>query len=119
MIEILAPKFGFDPSDISVKSIGSKPGEKLYEELMSDEETRRAIELEGYFSVLPAYRGIYRDIQYDYRDFRSDTVTNPYNSATEEKMSKEDLKSYLLDNALVVEPSSEPVLKRYWPGDKQ
>ena len=38
-----------------IEIIGSKPGEKLYEELMSDEETRRSIELDQYFIVKPAF----------------------------------------------------------------
>ena len=50
--------------NVNIIEIGSKPGEKLYEELMSDEETRRTIELNKFFSVLPAFRGIYSDIKY-------------------------------------------------------
>ena len=30
MIDILAPKYGYDPSDIEIIEIGAKPGEKLY-----------------------------------------------------------------------------------------
>ena len=45
MIDLLAPKYGFDKNKIEISEIGQKPGEKLYEELMSNEETRRAIEL--------------------------------------------------------------------------
>ena len=35
---------------------------------MSEEKTGRAIELPNYFSVLPAFKGIYEDIKYDYQD---------------------------------------------------
>ena len=118
MIELLALDFGYDPKDIKIQSIGAKPGEKLYEELMSDEETRRAVELEGYFSVLPAYRGIYRDIDYKYPEVVSVEVTNPYNSDTEAKMSKSELKEFLVKNSLVVGNPTEPFDERYWPGDK-
>ncbi len=38
-----------------MRIIGVKPGEKLYEELMNSEETRRAIELENYFVVRPPF----------------------------------------------------------------
>src|SRR6056297_1564762 len=51
MIEELAPTFGYQPDDIPVEVIGTKPGEKMYEELMNTEETRRAIELKDYFAV--------------------------------------------------------------------
>ncbi|MHB8565017.1 MAG: polysaccharide biosynthesis protein, partial [Acidiferrobacteraceae bacterium] len=54
MIELLAPRYGRDPADITMTYVGSKPGEKLYEELMSDEETHRSQELEDMFVTLPA-----------------------------------------------------------------
>ena len=41
MIELLAPKAGLDPDKITIRYIGAKPGEKLYEELMSQEEASR------------------------------------------------------------------------------
>lgn len=122
MIELLAPFYGHNPKSIKVNVIGCKPGEKLYEELMSDEETRRAVELDKYFSVLPAYRGIYRDIDYRYRNKKSTTVDNPYNSALEGKMSRDALREYLLKYDLLELGEnivrSEPT-ERYWPGDKE
>ena len=50
---------------------------------MSDEEIRRAVELERYFSVLPAFRGFYQAVDYSYDSQVSDTVTKPYNSSLE------------------------------------
>lgn len=119
MIEVLAPVYGYKPDSIAIETVGSKPGEKLYEELMSDEETRRAVELEEYFSVLPAYRGIYRSIDYAYQGFVTDQVDNPYNSAHEPNMSLIDLKAYLLENDLIVGAENDAPLERYWPGDKE
>jgi FlaA1/EpsC-like NDP-sugar epimerase len=102
MIEVLAPVYGYSPSDIELMNIGSKPGEKLYEELMSDEETRRTIELSSYFAVLPAFRSVYREIEYSYPDMSSDVgVSNPYNSAVELKMTKSELKDFLLSHNLL------------------
>ncbi len=83
MIEELAPKYGREPQEIEITEIGTKPGEKLYEELMSPEETRRTVELEQYFSVLPAFRGIYHDIDYTYDTTINTNVTNPYVSEEE------------------------------------
>ena len=118
MIEELAPRYGYTVKDIEITEIGTKPGEKLYEELMSPEETRRALELNKYFSVLPAFRGIYRDIQYDYPDLVNDTVTNPYVSAEEPPHSVEQIRVLLKEYKLLGTPD-EPTQTRYWPGDKE
>ncbi|MEM0991272.1 MAG: SDR family NAD(P)-dependent oxidoreductase [Pseudomonadota bacterium] len=40
---------------IAIKVIGAKPGEKMYEELMNDEEVRRSYEIDDFFVVLPAF----------------------------------------------------------------
>ncbi len=120
MIEELAPVYGYKPADINIEIIGAKPGEKLYEELMSHEETRRSIELSKYFSVLPAFRGIYREIEYVYSDIVTDTVTNPYISADEPPLSKEELRSFLIaNNLLATEHVDEHPDRRYWPGEKE
>jgi FlaA1/EpsC-like NDP-sugar epimerase len=118
MIDEIAPAYGYNPADININVIGSKPGEKLYEELMSDEETRRAIELESYFVVTPAFRGIYHDIAYDYQGVISEEVTNPYISANETVMSRDEIASFLTEHQLLM-PPQETMSSRYWPGDKE
>jgi len=42
-------------SEITIKVVGAKPGEKFYEELMNDEEVRRSYEMDDFFVVLPAF----------------------------------------------------------------
>lgn len=101
MIEELAENYGHNPADILIKVIGVKPGEKLYEELMSDEETRRSVELTNYFSVLPAFRGMYSDINYDYKDLKDENVSRPYNSSQEVMLTKEELRIFLRNNNLL------------------
>ncbi len=100
MIEEFSRHLGFDPRRMPVTEIGSKPGEKLYEELMSDEETRRTVELTEMFSVLPAFRSVYEDIAYDYDDIVNSEVTDPYVSSPSNSMSREALKSFCRLNGL-------------------
>ncbi len=120
MIRELAPVHGYKPADIRIEQIGTKPGEKLYEELMSHEEMRRAVELEKYFAVLPAFRGIYRDIEYDYPEIRNEEISNPYNSSNEVPMNQDELYRFLQDNNLLDVDSVTPQhpAKRYWPGEE-
>jgi FlaA1/EpsC-like NDP-sugar epimerase len=117
MIEELAPIYGHKAEDIEIVDMGRKPGEKLYEELMSQEETRRAMELKKYFVVLPAFRGIYRNIDYDYPDILSSKVDRPYISEEGPFMGRTDLKVFLRENNLFKEPVEEHPSERYWPGE--
>jgi len=78
MIAELAPRFDRDPASVHLEMIGSKSGEKLGEELMTVEETRRAVELDRYFAIAPAFRGIYREIDYRYSSEINRPVDRPY-----------------------------------------
>jgi len=113
MIEELAP------NEIEVTEIGSKPGEKLYEELMSDEETRRTIELDKFFSVLPAFRGIYSDIDYNYSTIVSELVEDPYVSEQQTSLTVKEVKDFLRNNKLLLDANVNEQNARYWPGDKE
>lgn len=121
MIEELAPRFGYDPEDIETRIIGTKPGEKLYEELMSEEETRRAVELDAYFSVIPAFRGLYKSIAYDYPGIVSDRVDRPYVSANETPLGKKELAAYLRKHKILeaeMQRNGHPA-RRHWPGENK
>jgi len=118
MIMELGPIYEREPERVNIDIIGCKPGEKVYEELMSQEETRRAFELDQYFVVLPAFRGIYQDISYDYNNIISKTVGMPYTSAEEPPLSTHEITNFLKENQLFQAPS-EDTFSRYWPGDKK
>lgn len=53
MIEEYAPKVGYKPKDIKIKIIGVRPGEKMYELLMTCEESKQAIETKEMIMVIP------------------------------------------------------------------
>jgi FlaA1/EpsC-like NDP-sugar epimerase len=116
MVQELSSRFGHKPENIVIKNIGVKPGEKMYEELMNIEETRRTWELPGYFVVMPAYGNIYHEIQYQYPDIVSKDVSNPYNSQNEEPLTKANLKNLLKKTGLLYENTvTEHPSERYWP----
>ena len=117
MIQELAPKFGYRPDNISIDIIGVKAGEKMYEELMNTEETRRTWELTNYFVVLPAYGSIYNDISYRYQGTVSNTVSRPYNSDNEKSLEKAKILDFLMKNGLLHADTNntEQPSERYWP----
>ena len=53
MKEILAPKYGFKPSQIKTTHIGTRPGEKLTEYLLTDFEMEHVLETKDFF-ILPS-----------------------------------------------------------------
>ena len=101
MINQLAPGYGLSPEDIEIINIGNKPGEKMYEELMNEEEIRRAWELNQYFVLLPAYGSIHRKIDYRYSNVISKTVPKPYHSANHSPLSQSDLTEFLHTHKLL------------------
>ena len=96
MIEELAPLYGHNHRSVDIKIIGSKPGEKLYEELINEEEIRRTIELEKYYVVKPAFGPNDREITYAYPNQKDNKKpSHPYNSSNAPIMSKNELRDYL------------------------
>lgn len=86
-------------SDVKIEVIGAKPGEKLYEELMNDEEVRRTFELDDYFVVLSAFAPKDATI-YPIIEGRK-TADRPYNSSIEQPMSRDEVKIWLQSNGLL------------------
>ena len=54
MIEELAPRYGYDPGGIRLEISGKRAGEKIYEELMTEDEAMSASETEDMFIITEA-----------------------------------------------------------------
>ena len=89
MIERLAP----DPASIEIVEIGPRPGEKLWEELSTHEESRRLIEGDRYMSVLPALSAGEANDGYPGHPMQpSDRV---YHSDREQPLTRDELAAFL------------------------
>jgi FlaA1/EpsC-like NDP-sugar epimerase len=97
MIREYAPLCGRRPEDIEIRVVGQKPGEKLYEELTNEEETRRSIELSHYFVVRPALAVEAAD----YEGIVENSVRRAYNSANEPPLSQPEIAAFLHRNGLI------------------
>ena len=89
------------PLNVKTIEIGAKAGEKLYEELMSDEEVHRSLELKDMFVVTPALKSIYQSVKYEYPQIVSSMIRKPYVSENEEPMSQGEIKKYLIRNRVL------------------
>lgn len=107
MIEELAGFYGRDPKNIPIKIIGARPGEKLYEELLTGEEVRRTLECDDFFIVQPPFDMHRRDAKIDYPQLQLSTAVAPYTSANSPYMNKEDLRRYLHTHGLLPELQAE------------
>jgi FlaA1/EpsC-like NDP-sugar epimerase len=85
---------------IDVRTIGVKPGEKIYEELLSEEEVRRTVETRNFYVVLPAFKGVYERIEYRYPDQVAARVDQAYNSSVVPQMDRRQLASFLQEAGL-------------------
>jgi len=92
-IDIFAEKFGYNPSDIKIQTIGRRPGEKMHEELMTELESQHAIDLGEFYVILPEmllakYRVSLNWVQ---------RPTFRYSSDTTEILDLETIKKLLID----------------------
>jgi FlaA1/EpsC-like NDP-sugar epimerase len=93
MIRLIAPLFGRPAETVKIRTIGPRAGEKLWEELNSDEEVRRTLDLGSYLVVLPALRHSY---DYKYGLPELSPVTKTYHSSNEVQISEEEIERFLL-----------------------
>lgn len=94
MVEEYAPEYGHDPEDFEITIIGKAAGEKMYEELMSDEEMARSHEHDDFFAILPAFRAVYHEADYGHHEKRKNPE-KPYNSANEKPITIKEIRKFL------------------------
>jgi FlaA1/EpsC-like NDP-sugar epimerase len=95
MIEKLAPEYGYKPEEIEIKIIGRRLGEKLYEELMTEEEAENAYEDEELFVVLPQTFEIAGKLSYKLLDKFKKSEKKEFSSKNVKLLTKKEIKSLL------------------------
>lgn len=71
LIKEFAPRYGFKESDIRIKYIGRRSGERDHEILVTESESETALELKNMFVLLPKANYPYFDFEYDYKGCKS------------------------------------------------
>ena len=78
---------------IRIVNEGTKPGEKMYEELFTEEEARRALEDREMFVILPQLTELF-GVKTNYKNLRAAKV-KPYTSRDAKLLSKAEVRSLL------------------------
>jgi FlaA1/EpsC-like NDP-sugar epimerase len=97
MIEELAPEYGYAPNEIEIKIIRRRAGEKLYEELMTEDEAENAYEDEEMFVVLPQSFGMINKLSYKLPENLKKTEKKEYSSKGVKLLTKEEIRSLLTE----------------------
>jgi len=89
MIEELSTKFSRQPENIKIEIIGIRPGEKLYESLMTEEEAKKAIEMDDLFILRPK---IIQPHYIEKENGYTGITLNKYHAQHADLLSKEDIR---------------------------
>lgn len=86
MIDAYSPVAGRSPDDIEIEIIGPRPGERMHEKLISEDELQNTVEQSDMYIIYP-------EIKLDNGHQRGETIslTSEYTSANEKPMSKKEL----------------------------
>lgn len=76
-----------------IEYIGVKPGEKMYEELVNDEEIRRTVDHGEFLRISPLFELL--------KTNQMDCIDRPFNSANEAKLSVDAISEYLFKQELI------------------
>lgn len=89
MIDLLASKYGYRSEEISIKKIGIRPGEKLFEELLNNTEEPDVNESGGMYIIQ------YNERAMKNRMRKRELLKKGYNSSTVKFIEKEELRVIL------------------------
>ena len=94
LADVLVEELGHDLERYPVNIVGSRPGEKLYEELTTDEEIPRSYVFDDLIVVVPAFRNIYGSIDFTIYE-KGGKLEHGYNSHNESYMTKPQIFEFL------------------------
>jgi FlaA1/EpsC-like NDP-sugar epimerase len=101
MIEELAQNYGYSLDEIKMEIIGNKLGEKLYEELMTEDEARRALEGEDMFILFPEMKELSLVDDKSSHPSTSQAEIKAYTSKDEKHLAKKEIKEILYQENLI------------------
>lgn len=84
---------------IGIEVIGTKPGEKMYEELMTEDEASRSYELDEMYIILPEMRELahFEPATYNAKHIKSKSYISRYSTP----IGKEDVRKFIQEDGLI------------------
>lgn len=100
LIEGLANRYGYRPDDIGINIIGTKPGEKMYEELMTEDESTRSLERNDMFIILPEITD--NMLKFNESAYGATSIkSRDYVSRDSKPISRDEIKAILLKDGII------------------
>ena len=96
MIEYFSEGCGYKMADIKIKNIGTKAGEKMHEDLMTEEEVVRSLETDEFFIILPQIKELSAIKRTNY-DHAVKTKTSSFSSKDAKILSKKEISVVLAE----------------------
>ena len=96
MVEMIAPLHDLDPAEVPVVFTRPRPGEKLWEELSTDEEGARILEGDRFLVVMPALARDSERARYRYEGLALEPSSTVYHSDREAVMDEGEIRAFLL-----------------------
>jgi len=103
MVDMLAPLFGRRAQDVKIIHCGPRPGEKMFEELLTSEEVRHTYDIDDFFVILPAFRNLYDKIEFEYPGLKKRPIDRLYVSSEEPLMNKERISRFIMQPGVLPE----------------
>ena len=102
MARDIAPLYGHDFEKIELKLVGARPGEKMWEELSTDEEAGRLLEGDKFLIVMPAgHTRAQREQTYAYDEIEVATSDIIYHSDRQQAMTDDEIVEMLAQEAVL------------------
>ena len=99
LVEEIAPKHGYKKSNIRIKKIGMRRGEKMCEDLITDEELKRTVETKNMFIIIPDAQKEHMKMPF-YMSARK-VKSKDYSCRDSKALSKGQIKKLLLKEGLI------------------
>jgi FlaA1/EpsC-like NDP-sugar epimerase len=95
VIEEVGPVYGRKPGEITIKTIGRRAGEKIFEELMREDEAENAYENDDMFVILQKPLGAIDELNRDLLSKFKKAQMKKYSSNEQKLLTKDEIKQLL------------------------